>query len=99
MGRNAVDVTYRDEAGRTDSVLLDRDREPGLAVEGASRAFAFDGDGDDFKLAFEALRISRAAEVRPDDRPLDVRHASAPPPDQGGLRGAAAPQPLALPAG
>ena len=65
VGTAFLEVTYRDDAGRTETTYLDREREPSLLVERASRAFAFDGDASAFVLAFEALRIGMAAQFDP----------------------------------
>ncbi len=64
-GTNALTLTFRDDAGATDQVLLYRDHEPGLLVVSPSRVAAFDADPEDFKLAAEALRIRMAARFDP----------------------------------
>ncbi len=64
-GGNAVTLTYRDDTGHVDQMLLYRDREAALGVEKASRAYAFDGDPHLFRLAAEALRIRMAARFDP----------------------------------
>lgn len=59
-GTNAVTLTYRTDAGRTEAELLYRDDEARLSIEQAGAAFAFDGDGTLFRLASEAMRIRLA---------------------------------------
>ncbi|HZJ04806.1 MAG TPA: DEAD/DEAH box helicase, partial [Nocardioidaceae bacterium] len=60
-GSNAATVTYRDDGGHVDQRLLYRDHEPSLTVQQQTRAYAFDGDAQLFRLAAEALRIRMAA--------------------------------------
>ncbi len=60
-GSNAVTLTYRDDAGHVAQRLLYRDHEASLQIERASRAYAFDGDPNLFRLAAEAHRIRMAA--------------------------------------
>ncbi len=64
-GHNAVNVTYRDDAGGVAETLLYRDHEPSLRVEQPAAAYAFDADPHLFKLASEALRIRMAAYFDP----------------------------------
>src|SRR4029079_18784115 len=64
-GSNAITLTYREDAGHVAQSLLYRDVEPSLSVEKASRAYAFDGDPNLFRLAAEALRIRMAARFDP----------------------------------
>ncbi len=64
-GSNAVTVAFRDSAGHLDEAILYRDNEPGLAVSSAGPAANFDADGDEFKLAAEALRIRMAGRFDP----------------------------------
>lgn len=64
-GSNAVTVTYREDGGHVAQRLLYRDHEASLTVEQASRAYAFDGDANLFRLAAEALRIRMAARFDP----------------------------------
>lgn len=60
-GSSAITLTYTDELnGRVDQELLYRDDEPRLTVEKAGRAWAMNGDGQLFRLASEAKRISLA---------------------------------------
>ena len=60
-GTNFVSVTFRNEAGQTDSAVLGRDSEPGIAILGEQQQFSFDGDAEAWRLAAEALRIRYAA--------------------------------------
>ena len=60
-GSNAVTFTYTDDSsGKPGQVLLYRDDEPRLSVEGAGRAWSMDADGGLFRLVSEAKRISLA---------------------------------------
>ena len=61
IGTQAVTLTYRDTHGRTDQVILGRDREPSLTVIGAGEGPQFDADPESWRLAAEALRIHNAA--------------------------------------
>src|SRR5208337_2382381 len=60
IGTVALEVTYRDAAGRLGSELLYRDREPTLTVATHGKPWSFDGDGALFRLVSEAHRISLA---------------------------------------
>src|SRR5436305_10101431 len=60
IGTVAVEVTYKDTAGRLGNELLYRDREPTLAIVEAGRPWSFDGDGAMFRLVSEANRIRLA---------------------------------------
>lgn len=60
IGTAAVELTYKDAAGRLGSELLYRDREPTLEVAEAGRPWSFDGDGSLFRLTSEANRIRLA---------------------------------------
>ena len=60
FGSEAVELTYKDPAGKVDSVLLFRDHEPQLAVVEEGRPWSFDGDGELFRLVSEAHRIRLA---------------------------------------
>lgn len=59
-GSAAVELTYKDPAGKPNVVLLYRDREPTLEVIEAGRPWSFDGDGKLFRLVSEAHRINLA---------------------------------------
>ena len=59
-GPNAITLTYRTDAGRTDAELLYRDDQDRLSIEEAGGAFAFDADGALFRLVSEAMRIRLA---------------------------------------
>ncbi|MHB1423640.1 MAG: helicase-related protein [Gemmataceae bacterium] len=60
IGTVAIEVTYKDFAGRLGSELLYRDREPTLEVAATGRPWSFDGDGGLFRLLSEANRIRLA---------------------------------------
>ena len=60
LGSNAVELTYKDDAGHLGNELLYRDREPVLQVVAAGRPWSFDGDGALFRLVSEAYRIRLA---------------------------------------
>ncbi|MCE7883216.1 MAG: RNA helicase, partial [Actinobacteria bacterium ATB1] len=59
-GTAALRLTYRSQTGGVDETLLYRDDESRLAVESSGRAFAFDADGNLFRLVSEARRIALA---------------------------------------
>src|SRR5579859_7867190 len=59
-GTAVVELTYKDAAGKADSELIYRDREPSLAVVTAGQPWAFDADGAKLRLVSEAYRIRLA---------------------------------------
>lgn len=59
-GSDVVEVTYRDLSGKDHSELLFRDREAGLEVVEGGTPWAFDSDGELFRLVSEAYRIRMA---------------------------------------
>ena len=59
-GSAAIELTYKDPAGKPGVVLLYRDREPTLEVVESGRPWSFDGDGKLFRLVSEAHRIDLA---------------------------------------
>jgi superfamily II DNA or RNA helicase len=60
-GSSAITLTYTDElSGRVGNELLYREDEARLIVEEAARAWPMDADGNLFRLASEAKRISLA---------------------------------------
>lgn len=59
-GSDVVEVTYRDVNGKDHSELLFRDSEVGLEVIEAGAPWAFDSDGELFRLVSEAYRIRMA---------------------------------------
>src|SRR3954453_11271817 len=59
-GPDAVELTYKDAAGRLANELLFRDREPTLEIVTEGRPWSFDGDGALFRLVSEAHRIRLA---------------------------------------
>jgi len=59
-GTQALTLTYRDDQGAVGTQLMYRDDEARLSVETAGRVFAFDADGQLFRLVSEAMRIRLA---------------------------------------
>ena len=59
-GSAAIELTYKDPAGKPNVVLLYRDREPMLEIGETGRPWSFDGDGKLFRLVSEAHRINLA---------------------------------------
>ena len=59
-GSAAVELTYKDPAGKPSVVLIYRDREPTLEIGETGRPWSFDGDGKMFRLVSEAQRINLA---------------------------------------
>ncbi|MCZ7547526.1 MAG: SNF2-related protein, partial [Anaerolineales bacterium] len=59
-GPDVFEVTYRDVNGKDNSELLFRDREADLEVIEAAHPWAFDSDGELFRLVSEAYRIRMA---------------------------------------
>ena len=60
LGTSALELTYKDIGGKIASELLFRDRAASLEIAAPGRAWAFDADGDLFRLVSEALRIKLA---------------------------------------
>lgn len=60
FGSEALELTYKDPAGRIANVLLYRHDEPRLEVVEQGRPWSFDGDGRLFRLVSEAHRIRLA---------------------------------------
>jgi SNF2 family DNA or RNA helicase len=60
FGSDVVELTYRDQKGQPHSELLYRDREADLEVIDAGIPWAFDADGELFRLVSEAYRIRMA---------------------------------------
>jgi SNF2 family DNA or RNA helicase len=59
-GSAAVELTYKDAAGKPSVILLYRDREPTLEIAETGRPWSFDGDAKMFRLVSEAQRINLA---------------------------------------
>lgn len=59
-GSAAIELTYKDPAGKPDVLLLYRDREPSLEIVEVGSPWSFDGDGKLFRLVSEAHRINLA---------------------------------------
>ncbi|MBN1148514.1 MAG: DEAD/DEAH box helicase, partial [Anaerolineales bacterium] len=60
FGSEVVELTYRDQKGQPHTELLYRDREADLEVLTAGVPWAFDADGELFRLVSEAYRIRMA---------------------------------------
>jgi SNF2 family DNA or RNA helicase len=59
-GSEAIELTYKDAAGKLGSELLYRHDEPRLAIAEQGRPWSFDGNGALFRLVSEAQRIRLA---------------------------------------
>ncbi len=60
FGDKALNVVYKAEDGRLGERVLFRENESELQIASVGRAWSFDADGSDFKLAVEAYRINLA---------------------------------------
>src|SRR5512136_2179205 len=60
FGSEALELTYKDPAGRVANQLLYRHDEPRLEIVEVGRPWSFDGDGALFRLVSEAHRIRLA---------------------------------------
>ena len=60
IGDGAVQILYKTPEGTIKERLLGRADEASISVATVERPWAFDGNGDDFKLAVEAKRIDLA---------------------------------------
>jgi superfamily II DNA or RNA helicase len=60
FGSEALELTYKDPAGKVANTLLYRHDEPRLEVVQQGRPWSFDGDGARFRLVSEAHRIRLA---------------------------------------
>ena len=60
FGKNCLQLTYRDAMGSLGNELLYRDSEASLELATEGLPWSFDGEGDMFRLASEARRISLA---------------------------------------
>src|SRR6266540_1522491 len=60
FGSEALELTYKDPAGRVANTLLYRQDEPRIEVVEQGRPWSFDGDGGLFRLVSEAHRIRLA---------------------------------------
>src|SRR5262245_51114777 len=59
-GSEAIELTYKDSAGKVANELLYRHDEPRLEIAEEGRPWSFDGDGHRFRLVSEAQRIHLA---------------------------------------
>jgi hypothetical protein len=62
FGSEALELTYKDPAGRASNTLLYRADEKRLAIADQGRPWSFDGDGALFRLVSEAL-VSEIAQL------------------------------------
>jgi SNF2 family DNA or RNA helicase len=60
FGSEALELTYKDPAGKVANELLYRHDEPRIEVVAHGRPWSFDGDGHQFRLVSEAHRIRLA---------------------------------------
>ena len=60
FGTEALELTYKDPAGRVANILLFRDDEERFEVVEQGRPWSFDGNGSLFRLVSEAHRIRLA---------------------------------------
>lgn len=60
IGSVAIDLTYKDSAGRLANELVYRDRESEIEILKAGKPWSFDGDPNVFRLVSEAYRIHLA---------------------------------------
>jgi len=60
FGSDAIELTYKDAAGKVGNEMLYRDREADLEIVEEGRPWSFDGDGALFRLVSEAQRIHLA---------------------------------------
>ena len=60
IGTVAIELTYKDSAGKLGNELVYRDREAELEVLQTGKPWSFDGDADIFRLVSEAHRIRLA---------------------------------------
>ena len=60
IGEGAIQVIYKTPEGTIKDRLLGRADEATISIATAERPWAFDGNGEDFKLAIEAKRIDLA---------------------------------------
>src|SRR5262245_7330390 len=60
FGSEALELTYKDPAGKVGNQLLYRHDEPRIEIVATGRPWSFDGDGALFRLVSEAQRIRLA---------------------------------------
>lgn len=60
FGSEAIELTYKDPAGKVANELLYRHDEPRITIVAQGRPWSFDGDGHLFRLVSEAHRIRLA---------------------------------------
>ncbi len=76
LGGNYLEITYRDAHGRTEQGLLEREHESRLCLADRGADSAFDGDGQTWKIAAEAVRLRHSALMDP---MLAVSHSTLQP--------------------
>src|SRR5712692_8683763 len=62
IGTVALELTYKDAAGKLGNELIYRDREPKLEIAVAGRPWSFDGDGD-VELVEQGLDQRQRAQI------------------------------------
>jgi superfamily II DNA or RNA helicase len=60
FGSTAIEITYKDSAGKLGNELVYRESEPALEIVTIGRPWSFDGDGAMLRLVSEAYRIRLA---------------------------------------
>jgi len=60
IGTVAIELTYKDSAGKLGNELLYRDRENSITIEHKQQPWSFDGDGELYRIVSEARRIRLA---------------------------------------
>src|SRR6202521_2324613 len=80
FGSEALELTYKDPAGKVANELLYRHDEPRIEVVAHGQPWSFDGDGHQFRLVSEAHRIR--ASLRPRACGAHVGRRAAAPSDQ-----------------
>lgn len=60
-GQNFITLTYKEPSGKTEQIVVGRDKEPALTAASSGNGPAFDGDPESWRIGAEALRIHYAA--------------------------------------
>src|SRR4051794_3681595 len=76
VGGDFLKVYYRDVAGKVDQLLLDRSQESQLQLDAGLGGELLPGNGEQWKLAAEGLRLRQAALLDP---MLAVSHSTLQP--------------------
>ena len=85
FGSAALELTFKDAAGRLGNQILYRENEPSLEIATVGRPWSFDGDGAMLRPVSEAMRLRLAYLLPRPGRPQQPR-SPAPPPDHRRLR-------------